>query len=211
MLKKLLRYFGIGALSVIPLFVAVQLVFWMQRFLGDFLSKMFEYSNGNYVLVTVSIAVVLFSLVVIGYSLNKYGRFFFLTTVENWVQKIPLIKTVYNFTNDLVKIFSNTHGKERVFSEVVLVPYPNEKLHSFGFITSYMDADHYIVFVPTCPNPTSGFTVIVHKKDAQKVDMSIDDAMKAVISIGAVIPHGKKEELTRAVRKDEHDRHTQKD
>jgi uncharacterized membrane protein len=200
-MKKLLRYFGIGALSVIPLFVAVQLVFWIQKFLTQYFQKVFEISNGNYGVMTISIALVFFSLVLIGYSIQKYGRFFFLTTVENIVQKIPIIKTVYNFTNDIVKLVSNSKGGEKVFSEVVLVPYPNEKLYSFGFITSYLNDTHYIVFVPTCPNPTSGFTVMAAKKDCFKVDLSIDEAMKAVVSIGAVIPTDKRESLLHTLQK----------
>lgn len=194
-MKTLLKYFGIGALSVIPLFVAIQLIFWIQKFLNQYLQKAFEYSNGNYQIVLASITFVFILLTLIGYSINKYGKFFFLTSIESIVQKIPIIKTVYNFTNDLVKLFSNSNGTEKVFSEVVLVPYPNEKLYSFGFITNYLSDTHYVVFVPTCPNPTSGFTVMVAVKDCFKVQMSVDEAMKTVVSIGAVIPADKRDDL----------------
>lgn len=193
-MKKLLRYLSIGAISLIPLIVVIQLFLWFEELLLEYFRKIFFFTNGNYIIMASALVAVILTITFIGFSLEKYGKSIFITMIENLMQKIPLFKSIYNFTNDLLKMLFGAKGAQ-VFREVVLVPFPNTNLHSIGFVTSKLSEDQYIVFVPTCPNPTSGFTMLIKKEEICFVNISIEDAMKMVISVGAVVPTGLKNEL----------------
>jgi len=184
-LKKFFRYLWLGTLSILPFIIVIQIFFWLQKVLIGYFHKAFAVSEGNYILIISIFLLILFFLIVVGYSIEKYGRSIFISFIDRLMQNIPLLKTIYNFVRDFLKMVFATKESE-VFREVVLVPFPNEKLKSIGFVTNRLENNLLIVFVPTCPNPTSGFTVMVKKDDVKFLDVGIDEAMKMIISIGAV-------------------------
>lgn len=133
-------------------------------------------------------------LTVLGY-LSKYllGRFF-INLTERILDKVPFINAVYRSVKQIVETF----GKENraVFKEVCLVEYPRKNCFALGFITA--DASKHVtdkighkftyVFVPTTPNPTSGFLLLVGDDEIHRIDVSVGDGMKMLISGGAVVP-----------------------
>jgi uncharacterized membrane protein len=113
---------------------------------------------------------------------------------ERVVRRIPGVSVVYNTVKQIVETFSIQ--KRNVFSKVVLVEFPRKGLWSVGFLTNRAQGEPqartveevWTVFVPTTPNPTSGFLVLVPKKDIVELEMAVSDAMKMVISGGTLIP-----------------------
>jgi len=135
-----------------------------------------------------------FLLTGLGYF-SKYlmGRFF-INLTERILDKVPFINAVYRSVKQIVETF----GKENraVFKEVCLVEYPRKGCFALGFITA--DSSSHItektgrkltyVFVPTTPNPTSGFLLLVTEDEICRIDVSVGDGMKMLISGGAVVP-----------------------
>lgn len=124
---------------------------------------------------------------------NLIGR----TLISWWeelLNRIPLVRTIYSgvkgFTETLV---SNTGGS---FRKVVLVEYPRRDCWSVGFVTATELAEisektgkkQVCVFVPTTPNPTSGFIFMVPLAEVIELDMSVDAAMKMIVTLGVVVP-----------------------
>jgi len=107
---------------------------------------------------------------------------------------VPLLNKVYATIKQVNEAFSA--NKKTAFQTVVLVPFPRQGLYSLGFLTSEDHAEVQArtaekvvcVFVPTTPNPTSGFLVLVPEQEVVKLDMSVSDAIKYVISLGSVSP-----------------------
>jgi uncharacterized membrane protein len=133
-------------------------------------------------------------LTALGYF-SKYllGRFF-INLTEKVLDKVPFINAVYRSVKQIV----DTFGRENraLFKEVCLVEYPRKDCYALGFITAE-SSEHVTskigegltyVFVPTTPNPTSGFLLLVKDEEIHRLDVSVGDGMKMLISGGAVVP-----------------------
>ncbi|HMD61124.1 MAG TPA: DUF502 domain-containing protein [Opitutaceae bacterium] len=138
------------------------------------------------------IVVVLVTL--LGYaSRYVFGKYFF-SIGHRFIQSIPGVSAVYNTVSQIVNTFSSQ--SRHLFSKVVLVEFPRKGCWTIGFLTSTARGeaqaktgeDVWTVFVPTTPNPTSGFLLIVPRRDAVELEMTVGDGMKMVISGGAVVP-----------------------
>ena len=143
----------------------------------------------------------------LGYlSRYVFGRFF-LEVGERIIQGIPGVGHVYNTVKQIVDTLSSQ--SRNLFSKVVLIEYPRTGVWTLGFLTAKHQAepqhriaadDVWTVFVPTTPNPTSGFLLMLPKENIIELDMSVGDGMKLIISGGAVIPpwpHVKTSELAK--------------
>ena len=106
---------------------------------------------------------------------------------ELLVGKIPLISRVYLAVQQIRDVFVNRKGA--VFQKVVLLEYPRKGVLGVGFVTS-SEQGLVAIFVPTTPNPTSGFLLYLRPDEVIEVDMSVEDAMKLIVSGGAYIPPG---------------------
>lgn len=113
---------------------------------------------------------------------------------EAVLAKIPLVRSVYSATKQVFNaVFASN---SQAFRKVLLVEYPRKGIWSIAFLTgSELSVDDkstpmYSVFIPTTPNPTSGFLLLVPQSDTREVDMSVDDALKYVISLGVMQPQG---------------------
>jgi len=145
-------------------------------------------------LALIGLVVGVITLTLLGY-LSKYllGKVF-ISTTETVLDKVPFLNAVYRSVKQIVETF----GRENraVFKEVCLVEYPRKGCYALGFITADASShvqekvgDHMIyVFVPTTPNPTSGFLLLVPREEIYKLDVSVGDGMKMLISGGAVVP-----------------------
>jgi len=113
---------------------------------------------------------------------------------ENIVDRIPLVRSVYSALKHLLE--SVLQDNEDAFRRVVLIEYPRKGLFVLAFVAGidkgeiqHRTGEQVIaVFVPTTPNPTSGFLLYVPEKDAIPLDMSVEDGMKCVISAGVINP-----------------------
>jgi uncharacterized membrane protein len=113
---------------------------------------------------------------------------------DSLMRSIPGVRTIYSATKQIVDTVSQTNSKS--FREVVLVEYPRKGIWSIAFVTGQTkgevqkvtDNDLVSIFLPTTPNPTSGFLLFIPKKDAIKLNMTVDQGIKTVISAGIVMP-----------------------
>jgi uncharacterized membrane protein len=124
---------------------------------------------------------------------NFVGRAF----VGGWesiMDRIPVVRSIYSAAKNFAEmIFSDS---SQSFKNVLLIQYPREGLYSLAFQTSSelgevqgrTGKDVVCCFVPTTPNPTSGFIIIVPKEDVIVLDMEVDEALKMIISLGVVVP-----------------------
>lgn len=145
-------------------------------------------------LAVVGLFVGVLSLTVLGFLSNYVLGKFFISTTEKILEKVPFLSTVYRSVKQIVETF----GKENraVFKEVVLIEYPRPDCYVLGFLTNDASGETEAVigkkltnvFVPTTPNPTSGFLLLLPREDIFRLDMSVGDGMKMLISGGAVIP-----------------------
>jgi len=138
------------------------------------------------------IVVVLITLLgyVSRYVLGKY----FGGLAERFIQTIPGVSGVYNTVKQLVGTFSTQNRS--LFSKVVLIEFPRKGAHTIAFLTSKAQGEAqtragkelWTVFVPTTPNPTGGYLLLIPKDEIIELEMSVGDGMKLVISGGAVVP-----------------------
>lgn len=118
---------------------------------------------------------------------------YFLRLSDYILQKIPLVRSIYKTCQDVIKtLFTNT---AQSFKQVVLVPFPHEDSATIGFVTRDTFPDItgegensvVAVFVPTTPNPTSGFLLLVKPDKLIYLDMKVEDAFKCIISCGIIL------------------------
>jgi uncharacterized membrane protein len=118
---------------------------------------------------------------------------------ESLMHRIPIVRSIYSAAKNFAElIFSDS---SQSFKNVLLIEYPRKGLYSLAFQTSSnlgevqgrTGEDVVCCFVPTTPNPTSGFIIIVPTRDVTVLDMEVDEALKMIISLGVVIPTWKKD------------------
>lgn len=198
------KYFLTGLVTLLPLAVTI----WVVHFFVDFLTKPFI---GLFSLLTdklpiqspklvttltqIFILAVLFALTfVIGFT----GRRFFFTQIirlgDRLLTKIPLVNKVYKTTKDIVN--SLFGSKEKSFKQVVLLQFPYPGAYCIGLIAkespqTCSDAENkelFSIYIPTTPNPSTGFLVMCEKKDLILLDMKTEEAIKYVVSCAVIQP-----------------------
>jgi len=118
---------------------------------------------------------------------------------ERLLSRIPLVRSVYSAVKQLAETMFSGGGQS--FRKVLLIEYPRKGLWTLAFQTGTgvgeaqqkTGRDVVNVYVPTTPNPTSGFFLMVPREDVVELDMSVDDGLKMIISMGVVVPNGSKQ------------------
>ena len=141
------------------------------------------------------------ALTLLGFLSNYFLGKFFISLTEKFLGKVPFLSNVYRSAKQIVETF----GKENraVFQEVVMIEYPRPDCYVLGFVTTEASGETVEaigkqltnVFVPTTPNPTSGFLLLLPRKDIFPLNMSVGEGMKMLISGGAVVPDAKAREI----------------
>lgn len=196
---KLNHYFFTGLLVVVPITMTVVVVLWLIRFIDRFLVAVLPEALRPEVLYGIPVpgvgflATLLLILLIGVLAANIFGRSL-VTFSERLVDRIPLVKGIYT----LFKQVSDTVlNRERgAFHKVVLIEYPRIGIWSVAFVTGVtkgevqqVTAKNLVnVFVPTTPNPTSGFYILVPEDEMIDLTMTVEDAFKLIISGGMVTP-----------------------
>ncbi len=140
--------------------------------------------------VILSVIVVLTTGVIVA---NLFGRQL-VTAWESLLGRIPLVRSIYNGVKQVVETVFSSGGQS--FRKVMMIEYPRKGIYTLAFQTGATvgevqakTGDEVVtVFVPTTPNPTSGFILMVPRKDVIELDMSVDEGLKMIISLGMVTP-----------------------
>jgi uncharacterized membrane protein len=144
----------------------------------------------------ISFIVTFIFIIIIGYVFSNYLGKKILGFWEKILNKLPLINKIYAVFKQIIEqiILTVQNPKEEVFQRVVLLEYPRKGVYSIGFVSSKNKKFNNIhqdnlfnIFVPTTPNPTSGYLLIVPEKELIFIDMTVEQAMKYIISAGIVV------------------------
>lgn len=184
LIKQFSEYFLIGVLAILPIVIVIQVVLFVKRLIEDAFFNVYGYV-ASYLFTSILFFLAVAVLSSIGYSIVKYRRSIIISSVDLLVSKIPLLNSIYRISKKVIDIFSksDTTGKK----EVVYIEYPNQGIWVPAYVTNKAD-DWYVLFVPTSPNPTSGFTVMVHASKVIQSDLNIEEVTSFIVSVGADFP-----------------------
>tara|TARA_B100000401_G_C52574438_1_gene609527 strand:+ start:82 stop:696 length:615 start_codon:yes stop_codon:yes gene_type:complete len=188
------NYFFAGAVVLIPIGITLYLTIFLVKVSSKILPK--ELNPNHYLPfdipgIEILIAVIFISL--IGWlSLSFLGRKIF-DIIDNILNRIPLLRTIYSAITQMTETFTKSNNTKK---SVVLIEYPRKGLWAVAFATkenkgliaSKVQEDIVNVFVPTTPNPTSGFLLMVPKKDLIYLDITFEEASKFIVSAGTSDP-----------------------
>jgi uncharacterized membrane protein len=203
-LKQARANFFAGLALVLPGVISVAVLLWIFRNVSNltdtllfFLPERWTHQplpNGQlgpmqwyWSLVALALAILLVCLA------GRYGRNYFgrkaMEWIENAILRVPLLNKIYSTVKQVNASFSSNKTS---FKQVVLVTFPHPRSRSVGFVTGEqmgLGPEKLIsVFIPTTPNPTSGFLVMVPESEIIKLEMSVADGIKFIISLGALMP-----------------------
>jgi uncharacterized membrane protein len=198
--------FFTGLAVALPAIISIAAVLWVFQTVSNFTDLLLFFlphnithrDNGNgpmhwyWSLVAVLLAVILISG--IGLLARYYIGKRIIEWMNNTMMRVPLLNKFYGAIKQVNESFAS--GKKSSFKTVVLVEFPREGIHSIGFVTSEQHDEvqrktkekTICVFVPTTPNPTGGFLLIVPEDKVIKLEMSVADGLKYVVSLGAISP-----------------------
>lgn len=204
MMKRLRRYLVAGLLVWLPLGITFLIV----RFLIGLMDRTLvllpqAYRPEEWLGVAIpGLGVILTIALLLGTGIltaNFVGRAF-LGGWESLMDRIPIARTIYSAAKNFAEIvFSDS---DNAFSKVLLVEYPRKGIYTLTFQTATdigeiqgrTGEEVICCFVPTTPNPTSGFIIVVPRKDVIVLDMEVDEAVKLIMSLGVVVPKWTREE-----------------
>jgi uncharacterized membrane protein len=188
--SKIRNNFIAGIVVLIPIGITLYLTLFLIRISGKIIPK--EINPNNYLpfnIPGVEIVIALIVITFIGWlSLSFLGKKFF-ELFNNILRKIPILRTIYSAIGQMTETFTKTDNGQK---SVVLLEYPRKGIWAVGFATkenkglikNKVGEDIINIFVPTTPNPTSGFLLMVPKKDLIYLDVSFEQASKFIVSAG---------------------------
>jgi uncharacterized membrane protein len=198
-MAALRKWLVAGLLVIVPVAITIAVLQWIIGTLDRTLAILPEawqpdrligvHIPGFGVLLTLAIL-----LIVGGLATNFMGK-----KLVSWgdtlVSRIPVVRSIYSSVKQVSDTLFSPSGN--AFRTAVLVQWPRPDVWTIGFVTgvpggdvtNYLVGDYLSVYVPTTPNPTGGYFVMLRKSDCIELKMSVDDALKYVISMGVVVPH----------------------
>lgn len=189
--KKLRRQFLTGILVTIPIGVTIWLLVWIVTSIDNILQPLVSSILGH-TIPGLGFVIMVVLVYLVGVMASNVGSRRLVDYGESLLGRVPIVRPIYSFIKQIVDSFSAS-GKAG-FKQVVVAEFPMKGTRTIGFVTneSLDKAGEKLlyIFIPTAPNPTSGFLQIVREKDVIQVDMSVDDALKMVVSAGKVLPGG---------------------
>ena len=182
------KYLITGLLVIIPIwatyYVLAGLLTVIDGLLGDLPRHFLGLKFPGLGIITLIVFVLLVGVLSANYLGTRLVRL-----SDHLMQKVPLVRGVYTTVKQIMQTFSVKHS----FHGVALVEYPRKGCYSMGFMTGEIKGEYlglsgrfFTVFVPTTPNPTAGFLLILPEAEVKQLNMSVDQGMKFIISIGLV-------------------------
>ncbi len=203
-LARLRTYFLTGIVVTAPIAITIYLTYVFVSFVDANITPLIpaRYNPETYLPFSVpglGVIIATFALIMIGFLTANYLGRALLTFGERIVGRMPVVRTIYHALKQIMETVLAQSSTS--FREVVLVEYPRKGIWALAFVTStaegevdgLMDDDAMIsIFLPTTPNPTSGFLLFVPKKDLKYLDMTVEEGVKLVISAGMIWPESPK-------------------
>ena len=190
-----------GLLVVFPVFITFFVIKFLFTMIGGILSPVvikavgfFGFSPNSkideFVITSVAFVLTFVSLYSIGVVATNFMGKFIIRFFETILHNVPIIKNVYTSSKKLIEIISLPTTQS--FKRVVIVEYPRAGMKAFAFVTGGIKTEDGTeltsLFIPTTPNPTSGFLIYLPEQDIEETDLSIEEGMKLIVSGGILIP-----------------------
>ena len=188
-LKNFLKKnFITGLLVVVPVavtvFVLKALLIWIDGILGDLERDLLGHYYPGLGIITLLLLIFVIGIISANYIGNRV-----LHAWDRLMRRLPLVRGIYSTVKQMMETFSTAQN----FHGVGLVEYPRKGCYSIGFITGQVDdrtmglsGKYLSVFVPTTPNPTAGFLLLLPESEVRKLNVTVDQGMKYIVSLGLV-------------------------
>lgn len=210
LLSGLRASFLTGLIVIAPIGLTIWLIWTVVGWIDGFVLPLVPYTfrPEQYIGINlrgVGVIIFLIFTVIVGWIAKGLLGRSLIRWAESIVERTPVVRSIYSGIKQIAEtVFAQS---ERSFERACLIEYPRRGIWAIGFISTDTkgevaakgggDSDMVSVFVPTTPNPTSGFLLFFPKEDVQELDMSIEEAAKLVISAGLVYPNGKDGEIAK--------------
>lgn len=199
---RLRNYFLAGILVTAPISITVYLTWTFLQFLDNKITPLIPaaYNPNTYLPISVPGLGLIISLVffiLVGWLTRNYLGRLLVRVSEYIVERVPVINTIYGAVKQIFETVMASQSD--AFKEVVMFEYPRKGIWVMGFVTgqtrgevqSLTDTEVVNIFLPTTPNPTSGFLLFVPKKDLTFMKMSVEEGIKMIVSGGIITPEEK--------------------
>jgi uncharacterized membrane protein len=192
------KYFVTGLLIWIPLVITFMVLAWIVNTLDQILliapAAVRPDALLGFHLPGVGVLVTLLLILITGLAAANFVGQRLVGFWESLLSRIPVVKSIYYSVKQVSDTLLSSNGQ--AFRKALLIQYPHQGIWTIAFQTGkpggdaarHLGDDFVSVYVPTTPNPTSGFFLMLPRKDAIELDMSVDDALKYIISMGVVAP-----------------------
>lgn len=204
-LNRLRAYFLAGVLILAPIAITLALAFWLIDFVDSRIVPLIpaQWNPDTYLKDTLGVEiglpglgvlVLLIVITLIGWITAGYLGRLLVRIGENVVARMPVVRSIYGAIKQIFETVLRNQSSS--FRQAVLVEYPRRGLWTIAFVTGETEGevqnlikeDVLNIYVPTTPNPTSGFLLFVPREDVVMLDMSVEDAFKLIVSTGIVTP-----------------------
>lgn len=209
MSRGIRKHFYAGLIVVLPVFLTIFILNWIinliisltkNSFFVRLINKFIYYSGFHenekvvYIVYGIYLLLIVLSIIFIGLVTKNIVGKKIRKGMDNLICKLPIIKHIYTAMKQIVKLVSSQNSAG--YKKVAAVEYPRKGIYSIGFLTAEenetLEKLHgrkfCNVFIPTSPNPTSGMFICVPKDEVTELDMSIEDAIKLIVSGGVITP-----------------------
>jgi uncharacterized membrane protein len=205
LVKHLRNYFFTGLLVLLPLTITLKLLFWgfakVDSILGNLIyDNLHKYLGLDVKITGLGLVALLFIITLTGIFARNYLGRKLIEYSEKLMERIPVLNTIYSMTKQITEGVAFSQSEKGAFRQVVMVEYPRSGIYSPGFLTgeAFNEAEERTgskllsVFMPTVPNPTTGFLIFVPEEQVTRLAMSVEDGFKLFFSAGVIIPDKKK-------------------
>lgn len=198
-LRKLRAVIIAGLVVTVPIGLTIWILVWLFERVDAFLQPVIRYIFGHN-MPGVGFGVIVVLILIVGViATNVIGRRI-VRMGERMLGNVPIVRRLYVALKEVFQSFSNPEATG--FMQVVLVEFPSRGMRSIGFITNEatdeLGQKIINVFIPTAPNPTTGFLQIMHEEDIIRTAIPVEDALKMVVSAGRMSPKDLGETMTPA-------------
>lgn len=192
MLGFLKRHFLTGLLTIAPLAITLWVLWRFYELVSATMRPWLERlpalsaAYPDFFLTLLGFLIFMLLIVLIGMTMRSLFGLAMLRLLERGVEQIPVVKSMYSGTKQIASVF--LQDRRTAFQSVVLFEYPRPGIFSLGLVTRDEPQDALVnIFLPTTPNPTSGFMLLAPREDLRPVNLSVEDAIKLIVSGGSVM------------------------
>ncbi|MBI3230385.1 MAG: DUF502 domain-containing protein [Burkholderiales bacterium] len=190
------KYFATGLLILVPIAITAGVLHWVFTTLDQPLLILLlpEQMRSKYTFTGLSALMTLAIIFLTGVLAHNYFGRYVVRLWDQFLARIPVVNSIYSSVKQVSDTLLSPNGN--AFRQVVMIAYPHANARTIAFLTgapsgevaSHLEGEYVSVYVPTTPNPTSGFFLMMPKSEVVELNMSVDTALKYIISMGVVAP-----------------------